>query len=119
MQDKQQSQEEKDLEQLKQLKEKELDRLTATAREGEEMEGWIKAHYEFLNEKVFKPLEWDAFMAQKHPSFNVEDKNQAHQQVALLRAIDIIRKKLEKIVEEGINARSKIRSYSTQQKEGE
>jgi hypothetical protein len=108
-----------DLENLRKLKEKEIDRLAAISRTGEEMENWVRVNFEFLNDKILKKLEWDAFLAQKDPSFNVEDRNQAHQQVALMRAIDLIRKEMDRQIQAGVDARAAILTYSTQAKEGE
>lgn len=92
--------------------------LAALGRAGEEMERWAEANMPFLEERVLKALEQDAFFAQRDPSFNPEDKNQVHQQVALLRSIEIIRQKVERVILEGRNARFELVSYSTPQ-EGE
>jgi hypothetical protein len=109
-----------DLENLRQLKAKEIEKLTEISRKGEAMENWVRVNFEFLNENVLKKLEWDAFMAQKNPGFNPENTNQVHQQVAMLRTIDIIRAEMDHQIRDGSSARAQISTYSTQTiKEGE
>ena len=110
---------EQDLENFQLLKAKEIDRLTEISRKGEAMENWVRVNFEFLNEHVLKKLEWDAFMAQKNPNFNPENSNQVHQQVAMLRTIDIIRAEMDQQIRAGANARVQLSTYSTQPKEGE
>jgi hypothetical protein len=110
---------EQDLANLQLLKAKEMDRLAEISRKGEAMENWVRVNFEFLNEHVLKKLEWDAFMAQKNPNFNPENSNQVHQQVAMLRTIDIIRAEMDQQIRAGANARVQLSTYSTQPKEGE
>lgn len=84
------------------------------------MENWIRANFAFLDERVLRVMEFEVFQAQVDPSYDVENKNQVHQHVALLRSISGIRQKIDRIIQAGVNARAELRGFADSTlKEGE
>lgn len=90
-----------------------------TAEKADLLEGFLESsHYQVFEDLILKPIEARAFSTLKSPELNLSDLNQLYQLRALCQSVDLIRKEIAGIIQNGKNARTLLKDL-LHPKEGE